>query len=339
MARDFDRLVTRYQHVEVPLHESYTKWLLNQCGRPDSPFEHVEYDPVKYPDQALSHPISPAHDRHPRLPDFLYYRAMRRRLGQSLGHLATSDMLGQLRYWPASSDDPTRLPVAMIKAQERSENTIIITPHFKLAELGYLKYLRFLAKKDRPRMPQNGALMNKLMTRQKIKGGKRLVDAFTPIGDVIYSSPKSASADQFGIPLAAHNGINALCKYVLRDKLEMGGYELDAALTGSELKEVRDEDEVLQGYMFPVIDPASAKLIEEFDNLLTATMIKSPLTGHWTMFVGKFRPVSEALQESGSAEALVDDVFSEFKTIIECNTRYETQYTKIAEAGDRLATK
>jgi hypothetical protein len=337
MAHTLDRLVARYEHIEEPMHQSYTAWAQDQANRPNSSFTPVEYDPVKYPDQAISQPMTPAHDAYPWVPDSLFYSVLRYRVRRSIGRLSARGMLNELSNYPASADNPTPLPEALIAAQNNSENTVVITPHFKLAELGYFKALRFLAKKDRTRMDKNGVLMNKLMTRQQYRG-MRLTDRFTNMGNIFWSAPKnSASAEKFGVPVEAQTGVNALLKAVLRKELEAGGLELDVAPTGSELREVRGDNGRLKAFSFPEIDPASAKLIKGFDNVLTASLIQHPDTKEWKMFLGELQSVEEMLEKDGSAEALLDNIFGRFQAQIEDYTRYETRYTKIAESAGKLA--
>jgi hypothetical protein len=334
MARNLERLVARYQPFETPMHESYTAWVEDQAERPGSRMQPVEYNPTKYPDQAISEPMTPVHES--QLPDALFYGVLRYKVGRSIGHLSTREMLKQLKNHPVSSQDSTPLTTALINAQERRENTVVITPHFRLTELGYFKALRFLAKKDRPRINNSGALLNKLMTRQQYRG-RRITDRFVNIGNLFWSSPRSRSAEKFNVPKAAQNGVNALFRAALGNKLEEGGLELDVAPTGSELKEVRGDDGNLQGFRFPEIDPASAKLIEDFDNILPASLIQHPVTKRWKMHLGELRPVEAMLEESGSAETLLDDIFTKFQAEIENYTEYETSYTKIAKATGKLA--
>ena len=210
-----------------------------------------------------------------------------------------------------------------------------VTSHFSFTELGQFKALRFVGKKDRPNITSSGVLLNKLMTRQSYRG-RKIVDLFTPLSNVYFSYPKSASAERHGVSVEATNLGNALFKKVLKPDLEKGGMEMDIALTGKQIVPIKTESGEVDHYEIPPVDQASAKLVEDFDDIIPATIINSPVTGRYEMEIGEVIDVQELLKTNSSAE-IVDSIYDGIALSVEKFTGKEVDYRRITSKLARQA--
>lgn len=333
-----ERLLARYEEVEVPMHRAFDAWVADHENRPGSKRGALPYDPERYPAQTIRESKTPAHDEQPWLPDSLYYNKLTAKLAVSLGPLALRQLKRQLARHPTSHEDPFPISTSLIRAQEMEQNTVVVTPHFQISEIGYFKALRFIVKRDRPRLNRSAILLNKMMSRQSYRG-KPLTEVFRPVANILWSLPKSESSRKYGVPAAATMGVNALLANEIRAELEAGGLELDLAPTGSELKPIFENGHVA-GYEFPEIDGSSVQLIKNFDNILPAALIKHPastdIQKRWKMYIGELQPIKKFL-EAGSPEDLVDGIFLNFKEQIEDYTQLPVRYKQLAQKIGRSA--
>lgn len=325
-----ERLRQRYGDPTEELHAAYSPWLEEQAARPGSKLTPFEFDPQKHPEQRVYEPKTPAEDRFAFIPDGLFYKLFERKMAASLGKTSLKRLLREMDDQPTSSQDPTPLPVRLKEDQKAGKNTLVVTSHFTFPEFGYFRGLRFVAERDRPNINRSGVVMNKLMTRQNYRGQK-LVNHFKPLGSVYWSYPKSVSATRHNIPADAMNLGNALFTMAIEPDLEKGGLELDVALTGSEVKPISGESGEFSHYQIPDIDPASVKLLERFDNVFGATLIKDPEDDEWKMEIGELLDIKDLLKTNSGAQ-ITDLVYSGIVSAIEKITRKDTVYNKLAPA-------
>lgn len=337
-----ERLLERYGAAEAPMHRAFDAWVADHENRPGSKRAALPYDPEKYPAQTIREAKTPAHDTRPWLPDGLYYNHLSAKLAVSLGPLAVRRLLRQLAKHPTSPENPFPISTSLIKAQEKGQNTVVVTPHFQISEIGYFKALRFIVKQDRPRLNRSAILLNKMMSRQSYRG-KPLTEVFRPVANILWSLPKSESARKYRVPAAAMMGVNALLANELRTELDKGGLELDLAPTGSELKTI-EEDSRIVGYEFPDIDGSSVQLLKNFDHILPAALIRHPSSTdfkkQWKMYIGDLLPVQQLLKTNGPVDVM-DGIFLKFKEQIEDYTQLPVQYKQLARKIGRstLASK
>jgi hypothetical protein len=116
---------------------------------------------------------------------------------------------------------------------------------------------------------------------------------------------------------------------VLKPDLQKGGLELDAALTGKQIVPHQKENGEIDHYEIPAIDPSSAKLVESFDDIFGATIIKSPITDSWQMKIGDVHDVQELLKTNSTAE-IVDSIYEEIANSVETFTGKEVDYPKLS---------
>lgn len=331
---NYPRFRARYGDPTSELHQAYDSWLADMCSREDSQFVPIKFDPVLHPEQDIYTPKIEAHDPHPRVPNFLYYGGVDVKMVRSLGATTFHRLSQQFNQQTASAEDPRLLSERLIANQREGRNTMAVTSHFSFTELGQFKALRFVGKKDRPNITSGGVLLNKLMTRQAYKG-RKIVDLFTPLSNVYFSYPKSASAEKHGVPIEATNLGNALFKKVLKPDLEKGGMEMDIALTGKQIVPIKLESGELHHYEIPPVDPASAKLVESFDDVIAATIINSPVTGRYEMEIGEVLDVKELLKTRSSAE-IVDSIYDGIAHSVEEFTGKDVEYRSLkAQIGSR----
>jgi len=332
---EYLRYYERYGDPTPQLHSAYDSWLDDMSNRDDAQLVPFEFDLERYPEQSIYVPKIDACDTHPKIPDVLYYGGIHLIMARSLGALAYRRLLHQFKNQPVSMDDSSLLADRLVANREEGRNTMVVTSHFTFPELGYFKALRFQTNKDRPNIDKGGVLLSKLMTRQSYKG-KEIVDYFSPSANIYFSYPKSASAEKHSVPTGAMMLGNALFMKSLKPDLERGGLELDAALTGKQIVSHRNENDELDYYEIPDIDLASAKLIEGFDDIVGATLIKSPATNRWEMRIGEVLDVQELLKTNSSA-AIVDSIYDEIAISVEEITGKDVVYSKLAPKLGRLA--
>lgn len=322
------RLVEHYGDPTEELHQAYSPWLDEMSSREGAQLVPFEFDVATHPEQSVLEPVTEAVKAYPLVPDRLFYAGFQAKLSRSLGVLATSRLLNQLKTQPASQDDPTPLAERLVADQQDGKNTLVVTSHFRFAELGYVRGLEFVAKKDRSRIQKSGVLLSKLMSRQGYKG-KKLADHFTPLGKVYWSYPQSASSAKYDIPTGASRIGNALFIDSLEKDLEGGGFELHASLSGSEIKPVTDELGHFSHYHIPDVQPSSANLLRGFDNALPVTMIKSPINGEWQLQAGELIDVQTRLYSDSPAE-VADDIYGNITSAVEKFTKREVVYNRVA---------
>ncbi len=332
---NYPRFRSRYGDPTPQLHEAYDSWLADMCSRDDSQFVPIEFDPVRYPEQDIYMPKIEAHDPHPRVPNLLYYGGVDVKMVRSLGAATFIRLSRQFNQQKTSFDDPRLLSERLIANQRDGKNTMAVTSHFSFTELGQFKALRFIGKKDRPNITSGGILLNKLMTRQSYSG-RKIVDLFTPLSNVYFSYPKSESAERHGVPVEATNLGNALFKKVLKPDLEKGGMEMDIALTGKQIVPIKTESGEVDHYEIPPVDPASAKLVEYFDDIVAATIIKSPVTGRFEMEIGEVLDVQESLKTNSPAK-IVDSIYDSIAHSVENFTGKEVDYRRMTSKLARQA--
>ena len=337
LCNGYSKYYSRWGDPTEELHSAYDSWLEDMSGREGAQFVPFEFDLIRHPEQSIYVPKIDARDPHPKVPDFLYYSTVKRKLIKTLGSISYRQLAQQLEDQPTSADDSRSLTEKLIVNQRDGKNTMVVTSHFSFTELGYFKGLRLLEKKDRANIDKNGVILNKLMTRQSYIG-KKIVEHFTPVSNIYFSYPKSTSAEKHGIPAGATMLGNALFMKVLKPDLQKGGLELDAALTGKQIVPHQKENGEIDHYEIPAIDPSSAKLIEGFDDIFGATIIKSPITGNWQMRIGEFLDVQELLKTNNSNE-IVDSIYEEIVKSVETFTGKEVEYHKLSQRIGKSATK
>jgi len=330
-----EKFRARWGDPTEELHAAYDPWLADMASRPGNLLEPIEFDLEKHPEQGIFKPKIDALDPYPKwMPDRLYYAGIDIKMVRSLGLLAYTQLLDQMRQQPVSSDDPSLLVDRLMANQrgdengENKRNTMWVTSHINFQELGYSKALRLRAKKDRANIGSNGVLFNKLMTRQTYMG-ETLVDTFRPASNIYFSSPISASSERFGVPENASRIVNALFLKALKPDLAKGGLEMDAALTGKQIVRVNDENGQLDHYEIPEINPSSAELIRGFHDIVGSTIVKSPGTGKWRMGIGDVINVEELLKTNSPAE-IVDSVYRDIAKSVEEFTGTDVVYRPLA---------
>jgi hypothetical protein len=305
-------------------------------SRPNNKLVPFEFDLEKHPEQSIYVPKINAEAVFPNIPDVIYYAGFKAKVAKSLGVVSAYRLVEQFWKQPSSPDDPTPLPLRLTADQQAGKNTLVVTSHINFQEFGYVKALRHIAKRERHNIGKSGSLLNKLMTRQEYRG-KKLIKHFTPIGDVYFSSPKSTSADMHGVPESASTLSNALLMKVMKPDLAEGGRELDAALTGSAVKVVKDEVGNVLRYRIPPVNPSSAKLIENFDNAIGITLVGPPIIDKWRMDISDLYDLGE-LRKSNSPAEITDMIYNGIARSLERFTRRDVVYTKIAQSLGRTAT-
>ncbi len=334
-AGQYSRFYKRYGDPTIGLHKAYDPWLEDMSSRPGSKLQPFNFDITSHPEQGIYMPKVDAQTIFPNLPDSLYYLGFRLRLMRSIGVVATQKLLHQLHEHPASESDSTTLPDRLNNNHAQGKNTLVVTSHINFQEMGYVKALRHLAKQDRDLINKNGVVLNKLMTRQEYRG-KKLTNQFKPLGNVYFSSPKSLSAEKYGIPDSASDLTNALFKKVLLPDLKAGGLELDIALSGSEVKPVLDEDGVFEHYRIPEIHQSSAKLVEDFDDAVAITLVGPPVLEDWHLRVHDIIDVQQMLKSYNYAQ-ITDLIYAEIVQDLEELTGKDVQYSSVSSRLGKIA--
>jgi hypothetical protein len=308
----------------------YGPWQKDIAKRDGAQLFPMDFDPVTQRGQNFFVPKLDAKDQFPNLPDWLYYAGVDVKLARSLGVAALIRLSSQLRHQPTSDDDSRPLIGRLVENHKNGRNTMVVTSHFTFPELGYFNGLRFCAERDRPNIDKRGILVNKLMAFQKFKG-KSIADHFTPVGNVYFSYPKTASAVKYEIPKCTTLLGNAIFKRELRTDLKKRGLELDAALTGTQMVTHRRDNGEVDHYEMPQIDSASTTLVEDFDDIFGTTLIKSPVTRRWEMEISQLYDVHELLKSYSSA-GVVDLLYghSGIARSVENITGKEVDYHKIS---------
>ncbi len=329
---EFAKYYSRYGDPTEQLHHAYDSWLADMSSRDNAELEPIPYDLEAHPEQGIYVPKS----NYLRTDDVLGpgdYSGTKLKMALTLGELTSSRLVQQIREQPVSVDDPTKIIDRLAENQKQGKNTMIVSSHFTFPEFGFIRALRDIAEDNQgTKIDENAVLLNKLMTRQTYHH-ITVAEHFTPVGNVYWSYPKSASADKHGVPLEARNLGNALFQKAIRPDLDKGGLILDAALTGSEIKSEKDEAGSTLYYSIPDVDPASAKLIERFDGIVPATMIKSPVTGEWVLDIGDYVDVSDLIKTNSSAD-ITDMVYHGIARSVEQITRRDVVYKDL---GPRMA--
>jgi len=331
----YEKYFRRWGDPTVDLHTAYDLWLKDQSSREGAKLVPFEFDLEAYPEQSIYVPKVDGHDNYPNVPDKLYYAGFKMKMMQSLGAFASSRLVHEFKHQAVSPDDPSLLMERLIDNQKEGKNTMVVTSHFTFPELGYFKAIRFQGKHDRENINKGGVLLNKLMTRQSYKGEK-LVDQFSPLANIYFSYPKSASAEKYGVPTSASMMGNAFFKEILRADLKKGGLELDVALTGRQIITKKNDNGEIDHYEIPDIDPASVKLVESFDEIFGATLIMSPVTNRWEMAIGEVFDVKQLLKTNNSAD-IVDSVYLGIAKSVEAFTGKDVIYSKLATRLGKLA--
>jgi len=332
---DYEKFYKRWGDPTVELHNAYNLWLADMDSREGNELASFEFDLEKYPEQSIYVPKTEAIDLYPEVPDSAYYEAVRMKMIKSVGESAQSRLLDQLGSQQVSSEDSRLLIDRLIANRQQGRNTLVVTSHFTFPEMGYFKVLRLLQEQDRPNITKGGVLISKLMTRQSYDG-KKLVDQFRPISNIYFSHPKSASAEKYGVPKNATKLGNALFMKALKPDLQIGGFELDAALTGKQVVPARNEDGSISHYEIPNIDSSSVKLIENFDDIIGVTLINSPVTGQWEMGISPLLDIKELSKTNSSAE-IVDLIYADIAKSVESFTGKDVDYKKVSTNLGRLA--
>lgn len=322
-----------YDELTAQLQVAYDSWLSDMNTRDDAQFTSVEFDPEKHPEQAIDIAKIPAVDAHPDMPDWLYYAGFDMVMIKALGFRDYWQMLMQMDDQFVSATDNTRLIDRLVTNQTgdadgNKRNTLVVTSHFTFPEFGYFKALRFRLKRDRTRMAMGGALLNKLMTRQKYDG-KKIVDHFRPM-NVYFSYPVSESSARHNVPEAAvTQGNRKLLLKLMRD-IKSGGLEMDAALTGKQIIAHKNPAGEVDYYEIPKLHKTSAELIGHFDDILGATMIRSPKTGRWQMRISDLMSVGEMSQSMDTSE-IADLVYEQIADSVAEITEKDVQYNPLTK--------
>lgn len=314
--------------AEQELHASFDDWSAEHEQRPGNGLSAIPYDPVLYPEQSLLEARTRAEALYPWLPDRLYYTGFELKVAKSLGASAVRRLLKQFESQPTSANNPDSLLQTLRINQQEGKNTAVVSPHIKLSELGYLKGLRFLAKKDRHNIDKSGTILNKLMTREVYRG-KPLAEHFTPLGNIYWSIPRTESALQRQLPVRATRMVGAFMLQAMnREDMAEGGMEIDIAPTGSEMVALADDSGEIVAYEFPFIDISAASLITKFDNILPNSLYKNPDSGQWSMYIGDLIDVNK-LSQTMTNEEIVRYVFEQMRAALEDLTHKEIVYKGI----------
>ena len=336
----YARFYERFGDPTEEIHLAYDSWLEDMAARPGTKLKPFEFNEDLHSEQSIYVPKVEAVPAYPHLPDALYYGGFRVKLMKSMGILASGRLINQMQTQPASSSDPTPLAERLNSNQAQGKNTLVVTSHINFQEFGYVKGLRHVAKRDRHNIDHSGALLNLLMTRQTYKG-KKLVDHFTPLGAFYSSAPPSKTAEIHNVPKAPSDLVNALFKKVLRADLKAGGLELDAALTGSEVKpmdengHVLDENGQFSHYFIPDIHPSSGKLVEDFDDALAITLVGPPIRDGWQMHISEILDVHELLKTNTYAEVIdmlyADNIVGALERFTNADVRYNRLTSRLGD--------
>jgi hypothetical protein len=323
----YPQFYKRWGDPSEQIHSAYDSWLQDMASRPGAELEPFEFDVNKHPEQDVYYPKLDGADKYSQLPDWLFYGGINILLSKSLGFLACQRLINQLKHQPTSDDDESPLMDRLIDNQNNGRNTMVVTSHFTFPELGLFKGLRFYAKRDRQRINMGGVVMSKLMTRQSYHG-KKIVDQFTPVSDIYFSYPKSASAERHGVPSDVMMLGNALFMKELKPVLDNGGLELDVALTGRQMLPIRKDNGEVDHYEIPPVGIASINLIERFDDIFGATMIMSPVTNTWEMKIDNLIDIKEALKTKTSSD-IVAGIYRDIAKSTEEFTGKEIDCSKV----------
>ncbi len=338
LEQQYDKYSQFYRKFGDPserLNASYDSWLQDMASRPGAELVPFEFDLEKYPEQDIYFPKIEGYDKYSRLPDFMFYAGLNATISRSLGFIACQKLIGKIKDQPTSAEESTPLLKRLANDQREGKNTMFVTSHFTFPELGLFKALRFYSKRDRQRINMGGILMNKLMARQAYKG-KKLTDQFAPIADIYFSYPKSASAEKHNVPNDIMMLGNALLMKELKSSLKTGGLELDVALTGKQITPIKNEGGDIDHYEMPPIDPASVNLMSYFDNVLGATLIKSPITNEWVMNIGDLIDIKESTK-TNTLDNIVGNVYDGIATSIEKVTHKEVDMNNFRSKIGKLA--
>jgi hypothetical protein len=320
------------------LHQKYDNWLSDMAKRSDAELVPFDFDVAKHPEQDVNVSKIEAVDPYFFLPDFIYYAALRRVMSRSMGGVAVGKLLSELKSQPTSSENDELLIETLKDDQKLGKNTMFVTSHFSFSELGYFKALRFYAKKDRPNSNRGGVLLNKLMTRQSLNG-KKLVEMFVPFSNVYFSYPKSASAVKFNIPNEIMRMGNVLVTRDIIKDLKNGGLEMDVALTGKQIMAKRDEAGRVEKYIMPEIDSSSVGLVGRFDNIIGATLIRTPEGNDWMMKIGDLIDIKSSVNSGRSLYEIVAMVYDDIVASVENFTQKEVDSDNLFRSLGRSAIK
>ncbi|MDB5161042.1 MAG: hypothetical protein JWO96_422 [Candidatus Saccharibacteria bacterium] len=341
---------------EQQLHASYNGWSADFEARPDNGLVAIEYDTDLYPEQSILVARSDAEHIYPWLPDNVFHAALQYKVGKSLGKLSSSRLINQVdgqltaqrfvnqfRNQETSAIDPTPLIQSLREAQLEGQNTAVLSPHFKLSELAYLKGLRFVAKRDRPNIDKSGAILNKAISRVAYASGgkgkpKPVKKHFTPMGRGYWSAPKTESSLFWGVPERPSRRVNAsMLGALIKQDMKDGGMEVDIAPTGSEIKPQREGKKITH-YEIPFIDIAAAGLMTRFDNILTNSLVRNPDSGEYTLYIGQLKSVSE-LKKTMSDEEIVRSVFEDMRVAVEGMVQKPVKYKGIGSIATLVAAQ
>lgn len=288
----------------------YEAWSRDVASRPGSDLRVLEFDLEKYPYQAFEiNKVEPLEEKR-RMPDMLYYGTIDYVLGRSLGMRAYWTALQTLRRQRSDERDDRSVAKRLYENQLEGKNTLVVTPHMTLDELGYVRALCTRAKRDKAVVEKDGVVVNKLMSRQAYKD-RPLMDLLTYVGNVRFSYPVSDNAVKFGVPSdIMREGNVAFIRTLTRD-LRAGGQELHVALSGAQVKKRENNGEL--HYEIPQITPASVSLASRFDEIVGINLVRSPISNKTEIAVTDVKKISEY----SSAGEVVDDIYGQMRGSLE----------------------
>lgn len=89
-----------------------------------------------------------------------------------------------------------------------------------------------------------------------------------------------------------------------------------------------NEDGAVDHYEMPTIDDHSIRLVKEFDDIVGATLIKSPINNEWQMEIGNLININESLK-TDTANDVVAKVYKGINQSVEHITGKEVDAKKL----------
>jgi hypothetical protein len=315
-----ERLIGRFSDAdsERDYFVAAANWAQDIASRPGSILGVVKHNEKRHPEQSLTESKLDAKDPFWFLPDGVYYQGASMLLDTMIGRDSHRALAMQMKSQTVAPDSSELLTSRLAENHRQGLNTLIALGHYALFDVGIFRGLVLGANHDRADIASKGVLLNKLMTMQSY-GGIGLINQFRPTASIYFSSPKSQSAKNFGVPPRAEALINSLFMMDLKEALGRGGLELYAAMTGKQIVPIEEDGEVIR-YEMPEIP--SANYVKGFDQIVGVTIAKSQ-SGRWGMEIGEVQDL-RTLLESKTPEDVVEDIYDQTAEAVESITRIET---------------
>jgi hypothetical protein len=228
----------------------------------------IEFDPLTYPEQRLEVPVVPILDLYKQVPEELFLAGLHQKFTDALGSPETSEKLIEyVRSLPTSEHNPKPLIVSIQEELDKGESIAVIFGHQILMDMGFGMAALTEAQGTTKYLNRNVAILNKAMAFEKFNG-QTYTEMTTPIGNMVFVSPKTESAKKRNISDNLASAINFSAGRVIRE-FDKAGALYFVAFHGTTLKE-----KSTGSYLMPPIDPASGGLIQNCKYLLRFALVK-----------------------------------------------------------------